>query len=893
MPGVGKTAVASSGMKPATNTLAQLFNTEVRYVVPLYQRPYVWKKETHWRPLWEDVVGVIERQMDPAVATASHFLGAVVLDMEETTPGEATRRLVIDGQQRLTTLQLLLSATASEAEQAGAAAAGRVLRRLTLNDPDLTSGDARFKVWPTNANQVAFRAVMNVDGGATGPDNPHNTVHEAHAFFRQCVRAWTREDQTSQDELVKRFDALRVALTDLFTVVSINLEQGDNAQVIFETLNARGTPLLAMDLVKNALFYRASLAGIGTDALHDGIWHPELGSPYWREDQRQGRLKRPRAELFLMHWLAMKLGRIVPATELFSEFRTHVLGKTEPTAIGELVKEICADAAVMRSFDTQPIGSVEARFFATLAALDTTTVLPLALLLFRSPTITPEQRRNALLAIESWLVRRMLGGFTSKNYNKTGAELLAAARQDPAAIDASIINALAESSAATNVWPTDDGLTRVLVTRPMYRDVKQSRVVMVLSAIELERRRNGNKIESVFTLPPKLTLEHLLPQKWREHWALEDEADGRTSDELEAARDAVLHRLGNLTVTSGPLNSSLSNGAWATKGPAIHAHSLLMLNAEVSRLPSWDVDNINRRGFSLAAEICQIWPPPSAFGVGAPEPGLSLEAILTDAAAAAAAPGPRAAGGGVALDKLVEAGYVEEGETLTPARESVDATATVLADGRLECGELTFDTPSAAAVHCAGTSAENGWTFWLAERDGELIALRDIRTQFRGAGTPGAGPPSHAVRVRFWSGVLHAASERTQLHARVSPTTDSWLGAGAGFSGVHFIYGVKQRTASVYLCFEDRDASMNQRIFDALFHDRDAIEQRFGGPLVWDAKEGRKRRSVGASFTSGLDTPEQDWPAVQALMVDAMAALEGAVSPYLSDAVAAARIPAG
>ena len=103
-------------MKPATNTLAELFGADVRYVVPLYQRPYVWKQDTHWRPLWQDVVDVVQRQADPALGAPSHFLGAVVLDHQQTNPGEATKRLVIDGQQRLTTLQLLLSAVAAEAD---------------------------------------------------------------------------------------------------------------------------------------------------------------------------------------------------------------------------------------------------------------------------------------------------------------------------------------------------------------------------------------------------------------------------------------------------------------------------------------------------------------------------------------------------------------------------------------------------------------------------------------------------------------------------------------------------------------------------------------------------------------------------------------------------------
>src|SRR6059058_1413930 len=107
-------------MKPATHTLADLFGTDVRYVVPLYQRPYVWQRDTHWKPLWDDLEEILARQLDTSDSPASHFLGAVVLEQEPTPPGQVARRLVIDGQQRLTTLQLLLAAAASEAKKAGA-----------------------------------------------------------------------------------------------------------------------------------------------------------------------------------------------------------------------------------------------------------------------------------------------------------------------------------------------------------------------------------------------------------------------------------------------------------------------------------------------------------------------------------------------------------------------------------------------------------------------------------------------------------------------------------------------------------------------------------------------------------------------------------------------------
>src|SRR4051794_39165239 len=139
-------------LKPATNTLTDIFNAAVRYVVPLYQRPYVWEKDRHWEPLWEDITVVLEHYLDGDGEPTRHFLGAIVLDQEDTAPGEAVRRLVIDGQQRLTTLQLLLAAAAHSAASADAERQARLLTKLVENDPDLTAGDDRFKVWPTNAN---------------------------------------------------------------------------------------------------------------------------------------------------------------------------------------------------------------------------------------------------------------------------------------------------------------------------------------------------------------------------------------------------------------------------------------------------------------------------------------------------------------------------------------------------------------------------------------------------------------------------------------------------------------------------------------------------------------------------------------------------------------------
>jgi Protein of unknown function DUF262 len=389
----GPTILPVEPMKPDTHTVQQLFERDVRYIVPLYQRPYVWDEEHQWAPLWDDITALLQHQEAGDLSGLwSHFLGAIVLEQEQTVPGQIPRFTVIDGQQRLTTLQLLVAAAARAVAGVGAEDDAALLRELAVNNPRKASGTEQLKVWPTNANRVAFTAVMSPGGPPHGHVNdPTNRIDEAFAYFTervaeyligadrddfaatadekpQTTAAATPSDEvpaatTSQDArigtaeeatngqdpvAVARAERLRIMLCDLLKVVSITLEADDNAQVIFETLNARGTPLLALDLVKNALFYQAARQQRDTDTLYEQVWQPQLDEGYWRQERRQGRLNRPIGELFLMHWLTMRVERVIPATELFATFRQSVLGPA--TDAEALIRELAADAAVMEAY---------------------------------------------------------------------------------------------------------------------------------------------------------------------------------------------------------------------------------------------------------------------------------------------------------------------------------------------------------------------------------------------------------------------------------------------------------------------------------------------------------------------------------------------------------------
>jgi hypothetical protein len=484
-----------------------------------------------------------------------------------------------------------------------------------VNNPRKAKDIERLKVWPTNANRTSFTAVMAADGPPRAhADDPDNLIDEAFDYFTCQVAAYLaggddEEILATSEAIAARAERLRITLCDLLKVVSITLERDDNAQVIFETLNARGTPLLSLDLVKNAVFRQASIQGCDTDALYEQVWRPQLDDEYWRQERRQGRLNRPIGELFLMHWLTMRLERVIPATELFAAFRQGVLSQSADAEA--LIRELCADAAVMRSFDTVQPGSPEGQFFSRFEPLDAGTVLPVVLLLFRSPEVNIGCRQRALRILESWLARRVLMRLTAKNYNRLVPRLIAKMRADLVHADEALHESLAGGEGNVSRWPGDSEFLEFLRTRDVYGTVSQPRLVMALAAVEASLRTNKTELSPI---GDRLSLEHLLPQDWEDSWPLAISGDGMVNEAaLQRAADersACLHRIGNLTIVAQPLNSAMSNSSWLKKRAELNRHSVLLLNARLAERDNWDEGAIAERCDWLAQHLVTVWPGP-------------------------------------------------------------------------------------------------------------------------------------------------------------------------------------------------------------------------------------------------------------------------------------------
>lgn len=338
-----------------------------------------------------------------------------------------------------------------------------------------------------------------------------------------------------------------------------------------------------------------------------------------------------------MHWLAMKLGEVVRADKLFDTFRKDILRGEKAPAVADLVAELCADARLMRSFDNFAQGTSEQLFFARMEALDTTTMFPIALLLFRSTELHVDRRRRALAALESWLVRRAILRLTAKNYNRTLTALLTAIRNELPTADEAVARELRASEADTAIWPSDRAVRERLEAGDLYSYINQARVRMLLEACELDVR-DPARTEPI-ALPGGLSIEHALPQSWQANWPLPEEPR-KTDDELIEVRNQHVHRLGNLTLVTQPLNSALSNAAWVATEPGqpskreeLAKRSVLLINQRLCQHSEWGERLIDQRGHEMTEGILRTWPGPDSNAWPQTAPSLPAEATAQQAPA--------------------------------------------------------------------------------------------------------------------------------------------------------------------------------------------------------------------------------------------------------------------
>jgi hypothetical protein len=417
----------------------QLFSSDHRYLVPAYQRPYVWKEDDQWRPLWEDIERLADARLDDEVD--NHFLGTIVLKPEKSAPGGLSEWTVIDGQQRLTTLQIILSALSYCAKSDGLDDIAIRSRSFILHETYKAEGDDRFRFWPTTINQASYKNVMREEGPDLSQDDSENTVEEAWVFFRDQIKEYVSrgtgeidleylgQDTSKEEALSFRYGAIHDALVGMIEVVTIQINEGERPQVVFETLNARGTPLLATDLIKNALFEKAGSEGLDIDEIHEKYWQPGLGDhKYWSIEETMTKVTAPRSEVFLVQWLSMKTGKTASPEAVFDRFRKTFLDAPDSPPVEDLMNELLLDANLMRGIADLDADSPEGLLARRMQLLGSSAFRPLFLLLLKL-RLNDEGKKRAFGALESFLTRRAIVRLQSGGYSKLNSYIISSIYQ--------------------------------------------------------------------------------------------------------------------------------------------------------------------------------------------------------------------------------------------------------------------------------------------------------------------------------------------------------------------------------------------------------------------------------------------------------------------------------
>ena len=579
--------------------------------IPFFQRGYVWNIEN-----WDDIL------TDLLDFNKSHFLGSLILKQLEKQTGKPKEVLVIDGQQRLTTLSVLLRALYNSFDEETQKNCDSSIKNYLFFKKNQTDKDFFVKIEHSKIDKKYFQKVMKNE---VTQDEYDAIVVENHATkttsksnkVLQCLKYFTEKLNTI--DVVKRLDLFnRLLDQENKILVIIDLSEKEDEQAIFDTINSAGVRLSSADIIKNALFQKAldlfdNVEDVET--LYKDNWEnvfslDEDAINFWDTPRATGRLMRDNIEI-LLHSISVIKGFFDPDKHTLSDlsnlYKAYIL-KINKTDLEAFIKEISKYAKLFREkilvFNGSTLFNHQdnySRLFHILSVCEISTFHPYILSLFYKYDNNETKLSQELKKIEQVVIRRMITKSETKSYNKMCKEFI----KDNSAVDAKIAE------------QTKDEILNGLSS------ISNKNATLLLFWVELYRRANDSK-QSVKELKYNYSLEHVMPQKWEEFWSKVDVVDSASIviTDKEAAkkeRYSKIYSIGNMTLLNSSLNTSLRNyefsrkieGEGRKRGIRHYADLGItrfdILDVYDSGDKVWNEKKISDRTTNLANDILTIW----------------------------------------------------------------------------------------------------------------------------------------------------------------------------------------------------------------------------------------------------------------------------------------------
>ncbi|AZQ44860.1 DUF262 domain-containing protein [Nonlabens ponticola] len=582
-------------MNISKESLIKLFNTGTnQYVIPFFQRPYVWKKED-CENLYEDLENTLRINKEKVISEhhKEHFIGTIITKNSPASTQMTAQYDLVDGQQRMTTFSLLIKALANNVDLSEENA-GHLYENLngSLFFKD-AYGKIHNRIIHNRLDKKAFDLIMGSDGTTDKEIRDiNNKIVDTYIYFRQKYSGLTN------DELLER----NFTLLHRFPAINMVLEQHDDEQEIFDTINSLGVKLTTSELLKNHIFSDKRSQELYTEYWEDIFEADEETVAFWNAKKTAGRVYRENIDVLLYCYLLIEKEKDVSLEHLFKDYKEWLSTKSFEEK-QEFLKTLKNYADVYfnlpsgTELNNMRFSDNEKRFFHVIENLNITTIYPLVLYLYNNIEDEAE-REKCFLLLESYLVRRAVCKLTTKNYNNLFISLIRQLKNGDSeqAISTRLNDILQGYSEDTARFPSDEDFRNGFHNTKLSN--QQAREILFLISLY----QINTVLHDLTTLSCNaFSTEHIMPKKWSENWFKD------LTPEESFERNRKLLTLGNLTIITKNLNSKLRNSAWENKRSILNQYSSLPITTNYTSSEHWDEETISNRANDLTDLALVIW----------------------------------------------------------------------------------------------------------------------------------------------------------------------------------------------------------------------------------------------------------------------------------------------
>jgi len=545
-------------MQASETKLQQIIEGTKQYVVPLFQRPYSWKK-SEWQILWDDLIELCESE-NPR----THFMGSIVTIPTNSIPEGVSKYLLIDGQQRLTTIFILLCALRDYAKQTEGEELVAEIDNTILVNP-YKRGLDYFKLQPTQVDREVFHKLIRSES-----QTENSGILECYSFFSKKIRQF-------QVDIYK----IQKIICNNLSIVSVVLGTNDDPYLVFESLNAKGRALTQADLIRNYFFMR--IHSDTQELTYSQYWEPMqnlLGedlSEFIRHYLTKNGIEVKQSEIYFQVKERINQGDALPHLQDLHKFANYY---------SKLLNPECEENLKIR------------KYLIRINRLEVATVYPFLLNCYddwMQNRITTDDFISIFQVLENFILRRFVCNVQTRGLNRTFALLYSQVVKDTVIASGSFVDRL-KISLQSKDYPKDVVFKERLLDVKLYGSNRTGKAKLILETIEESFKHKEQASLS------NLSIEHIMPQTLSDWWK------NHLGEDWALIYDLFVHTLGNLTLTA--YNPELSNSDFLTKRTEFQK-SHLEVNRYFNDKEAWRRENIESRAEDLANLVINIW---SYFG---------------------------------------------------------------------------------------------------------------------------------------------------------------------------------------------------------------------------------------------------------------------------------------